>query len=162
MPGGFEDLEDNIAALRADIKKEHRSRSRHEYEHQRAPEPNYEDKIKLTLAEQRLRDLEDRLERERQERYHHHSPDRSYEDKVKLTLAEQRLRDAEQQLEGKDVITRQMATRIRYKRHYRDNALKKPRRRLNGIVGRRKRRDGKNWPGAGLSSSSSMIEGTVS
>ncbi|KAI4605249.1 hypothetical protein J4E80_010683 [Alternaria sp. BMP 0032] len=99
MPGGFEDLEDNIAALRADIKREHRSRSRHEYEHQRAPEPNYEDKIKLTLAEQRLRDLEDRLERERQERYHHHSPDRSYEDKVKLTLAEQRLRDAEQQLE---------------------------------------------------------------
>ncbi|KAL1791858.1 hypothetical protein ACET3X_009609 [Alternaria dauci] len=69
IPGAFEDLEDEIAGLRADLKKEHRSRSRHEYhERPRSPEPNYADKIKLTLAEQRLKDLEDKLERERQER----------------------------------------------------------------------------------------------
>ncbi|KAL7772155.1 hypothetical protein CFE70_002108 [Pyrenophora teres f. teres 0-1] len=93
IPGAFE-LEDDIAELRADMKREHRSRSRHEYErHHHSPEPNYEDKIQLTIAQQRVKDLE--KERERR----HHSPEPNYEDKIQLTIAQQRVKDLEKDRE---------------------------------------------------------------
>jgi hypothetical protein len=105
IPGAWA-LEDEIAELRGEIRKDARSRSRHEFSDHRhhSPDRSYEDKIKAALAEQKLKDLEDRLERERQEkdrqeRYRHHSPDHhSYEEKIQLEFARQRAKDAEEKL----------------------------------------------------------------
>jgi hypothetical protein len=74
VPGEWA-LEDEIADLRLEMKREARSRSRHEHYHHdhhdhsphRADPRDYEDKIQLTLAQQRIKEAEDALERKRRE-----------------------------------------------------------------------------------------------
>jgi hypothetical protein len=73
MPGAF-GLEEQIAELNMELKRDARSRSRHrdDYRHHdhsphRADPRDYEDKIQLTLAQQRLKEAEDKIERERRE-----------------------------------------------------------------------------------------------
>jgi hypothetical protein len=94
MPGEWS-LEDDVEELKLQITRERmaRSRSRGEYHHHHghSPDRSYEDRLKLSLTEQRLRDAEAKLEAERRS----HSPDRNFEDRLKLSLAEQRLREAE-------------------------------------------------------------------
>ncbi|KAH7414383.1 hypothetical protein DE146DRAFT_33694 [Phaeosphaeria sp. MPI-PUGE-AT-0046c] len=77
IPGEWA-LEDQIAELQLELRKDARSRSRHDYRHHshsphrhysphRADPRDYEDKIQLTLAQQKLKEAEDKLERERRE-----------------------------------------------------------------------------------------------
>jgi hypothetical protein len=71
IPGEWA-LEDQIAELQLEIKRDARSRSRHEHHHHdhsphRADPRDYEDKIQLTLAQQRIKEAEDALERKRRE-----------------------------------------------------------------------------------------------
>lgn len=70
MPGEW-GLEDDIEELRMQVTRERlaRSRSRGEYHHHHGHSPDraYEDKLKLSLAEQRLKEAEAKMEAERRE-----------------------------------------------------------------------------------------------
>src|SRR5690242_4639425 len=70
MPGEWS-LHDDVEELRLQITREQlaRSRSRGEYHHHHGHSPDraYEDKLKLSLAEQKLREAEARLEAERRD-----------------------------------------------------------------------------------------------
>ncbi|KAJ4343129.1 hypothetical protein N0V95_006744 [Ascochyta clinopodiicola] len=70
MPGEW-GLEDDIEELRLQVTRERlaRSHSRGEYHHHHdhSPDRSYEDKLKLSLAEQKLREAEAKIEAERRE-----------------------------------------------------------------------------------------------
>lgn len=71
IPGEW-GLEDQIAELHLELKRDARSRSRHDHHHHdhsphRADPRDYEDKIQLSLAQQRIKEAEDALERKRRE-----------------------------------------------------------------------------------------------
>lgn len=70
MPGEWS-LEDDVEELRLQITRERlaRSRSRGEYHHHHSHSPDraYEDRLKLSLAEQKLREAEAKLEAERRD-----------------------------------------------------------------------------------------------
>ncbi|KAH6615181.1 hypothetical protein C7974DRAFT_380046 [Boeremia exigua] len=101
MPGEW-GLEDDVEELKLQITRDRlarsRSRGEHHYHHGHSPDRSYEDKLKLTMAEYKLKQAEAKLNQHH--RHHSHSPDRSYEDKLKLSLAEQKLREAEARLDA--------------------------------------------------------------
>jgi hypothetical protein len=149
-------LEDQIAELQLEIRRDSRSRSRsrsrdrneyhqHDYSPHRADPRDYEDRIKLLLARQRLKEAEEELERERREdeierrrdyRHHDHLPHNvdpcDDNDKIKLLLAQQRLKEAEDKLERErredelerreDLIRRKLEIKYIKERAERDTA----------------------------------------